>query len=177
MKTPKYFMLGLFAGLLVIVSSCELIEDLVDIEFTTGYEEMHITINPSSAGDYVFKEEYIKSELEQEIKDHGGSLKNLKEVKVNDITLEVISGEPDFSAFDHVEVYVSTPNFSNVLIGSAVNIVEDVVSVHLDATEQELKDILSEEEYLVVVSGALDKDIKETTELLLRIDYSVVVGP
>lgn len=165
------------SGILFLLSSCEFLEDLVDIEFTTGYEELYITINPSEAGDYVFHETYIKSELEAKIKDHGGSIENLKEVKVNDITLEILSGEPDFSAFDHVEVHVSTANHSNVLIGSAVNIVEDVISINLDASEEDLKSILEEDEYLVVVSGALDKEITESTELVLRIDYTVVVGP
>jgi hypothetical protein len=177
MKKNHIYLFGLTIIASALFSSCEIVKDLVDIEFDTGYKEIHITINPSSAGPYLFSQEYIKSDIEQEIEDNGGDISNLKEVHVNDISLKVVSGEPDLSAFDFVEVHVSTPGQGDVLIGSAYNIIADQIAVQLDATEDDLKNILEEEEYLLEVSGALDKEIAQTTELVLKINYSVVVGP
>lgn len=160
-----------------LLSSCELVKNLIDIEFDTGYSEISLTINPRDAGPIVFKEDYLKSELEQEIKDNGGDMSNLRNVKVNDVTLELVSGEPDLNALDYVDVYIGTPALGNTLIGSAKNIAVNQVSVDLVVSGTDLKTILSETEYLVLINGALDQPIKDTTNLILKIKYSVIVGP
>jgi len=174
----KFFLLvGTVLLAASLFTSCELIKDLVDIEFETGYTEITITINPREAGPIVFTEEYLQSELEKEIKDNGGDISNLKDVTVNEITLELVSGEPDLNALDYVNLYIGTPSLGNTLIGSVENIADNQVTVDLAVSEANLKKILSETEYLVLINGALDQDIEETTVIVVKINYSVVVSP
>jgi hypothetical protein len=163
----------MLAGTMV---SCGLVEDLLDVSFTTGYDEVSFTVNPSDAGEYLFTEEYLQSDLEQEIADEGGDINNLKEVTINEAILEVVTAGKNLDPFDWVEVYISTPSIDEVMVASAEVIANGQVSVELQIAGDDLKNILEEEEYTVRVVGELGESIDEAIDLLIKIKYDVVVG-
>jgi len=166
-------MAAMLAGTMV---SCEQVEDLIDISFTTGYDEVSFTVNPTNAGEYLFTEEYIQSDLEQEIEDNGGNIDNLKEVTINEAILEVVSAGKNLDPFDWVEVYISTPSIAEVMVASAEVIASGQVSVELQIAGDDLKNILEEEEYTVRVVGELGESIDEAIDLVIKIKYNVTVG-
>jgi hypothetical protein len=159
------------------LSSCELVKDLLDINFKTGYKEVPFTVNPDKAGDYKFVEKYIQSDLQKEIEDNGGNISNLKDVKVNKAELEVVSAGRNLDEFEWVEVYVSTPNIPTTLVASVETINNGETLIDLNVKPTSLNDILAEDQYTVTVIGGLDQDLKESIDLVVRLMYEVTVTP
>jgi hypothetical protein len=158
------------------MGSCDKVNDLLDISFTTDYVEATFTVNPSDAGEYTFTETVMQSDLQQEISDNGGSIGNLKEVTIEEATLEVVSPGKNLDAFSWVEVYVSTPTIAEAMVASIETIPDGQTSVALQLSEEDLKNLLEEDEYTVRVVGELDEPITESIDLKIKIKYDVVVG-
>jgi hypothetical protein len=163
-----------FTGMvfLCLMSSCE----LLDITFTSGYEELNFTVNPSDAGEYVFAESMMQTDLRQEIEDHGGSIDNLKGVTVNEATLTVLTSGKNLDPFTWIEVYISTPTLSEILIASVNSIPSGSTTLTLQIPDEELKIIAEEGEYTVRVVGELGQAIPEAIDFTLKIKYDVKVG-
>ena len=160
------------------VSSCDLIGDLLDINFTTGWKDVPFTVTERPAGDYILHEERTNSNLEQEITDNGGDLSNLENVVVDSAYVRVVSPGRTFDAFEWVEVYLSTtsaPTPTLVASGTVGNTGETFVQ--LDVVAISLNDILAEDSYIVTVEAGLDSDLTEDIDLQVSMRYEVTVGP
>ena len=160
------------------VSSCDLLEDLLDIEFTTGWKDVPFTVTARSAGDYTVHEERTQSNLEEEIIDNGGTLENLTDVIVDSALVRVVSLGRTLDAFEWIEVYLSTPGAptpSLVASGTVGNTGETLV--RLDVVPISLNDILAEDSYDVTVEAGLDNDLTEDIDLEVSLRYEVTVSP
>jgi len=176
MKRKLIYPLIVFAALVVSIASCELFDNLLDFSFTTGYEEIPFTVNPSDAGEYTFVEKLLQSDIEAEIEENGGDISNLKNVTIEEAILEIVTPGQDLDPFEWVEVYVSTENLTDILVGSVHNINNGLLSVNLDLTDESLKEILMEEEYVVTVIGSLGEDLLVAVDLVVKLKYKVEVG-
>ena len=176
MKRTFIFSLCVSAILAISMTSCEWFESMFDFSFTTGYEEIPFTVDPSNAGEYTFVEELMQSELEAEIEENGGDISNLKDVTIKEAVLEVLTPGQNLDAFEWIEVYVSTQNHSDILVGSVQNISNGLLSVDLELTDESLKEILQEEEYIVTVIGSLGEDLLVEVDLVVKVKYEVEVG-
>jgi hypothetical protein len=163
-----------FTGMvfLCLMNSC----DLLDITFTTGNEELNFTVNPSDAGEYVFAESIMQTDLRQEIEDHGGSIDNLKNVTVNEAILTVLTSGKNLDPFSWIEVYVSTPNVNELMIASVYSIPSGSTTITLQLSDEELKVLVEEEEYTIRVIGELNEATPEAINFSLKLKYDVMVG-
>ncbi len=178
MKKPIIFLSSIALIIVFGVSSCDLIDDLLNIEFTTGWKHVPFTVNARDAGDYTLDEERIKSDLEEEIIDNGGDLSNLENVIVDSAYVRVVSPGRTLDAFESVEVYLSTigaPTPVLVASGTVDNTGETLVG--LDAVYISLNDILAEDSYTVIVEATLDQDLTEDIDLEVSMRYEVTVAP
>ena len=94
---------AMIASLSVI--SCGL---LPDVEFNTGYKEMPFTVEaPQAVGVHNLVDKVMASDIEDEIDEHGGRRTELKEVRIDDVVLEVTTPGLSLAVYDWVKVYVS----------------------------------------------------------------------
>lgn len=177
MKKTMYQLIALSLVIVLGLSSCELLEDLLDINFKTGYKDVPFTVDPELAGLYNFVEKYIQSDLKKEIEENGGDISNLQNVEVNKAQIEVVSAGRNLDPFSWVEVYLSTPNTEEKLVASATISNTGETLINLDVETVSLNEILAEEEYKVTVKGELDQDLKEAIDLVVRLMYEVTVKP
>jgi hypothetical protein len=160
-----------------VLSSCDLVKDLLDINFTTGYKDVPFTVDTEEAGEHKLVEKYIQSDLKKEIEDNGGDISNLQNVEVDKAQLEVQSPGRNLDPFSWVKVYLSTPNIPTKLVASVASIGVGETLINLDIEPISLNDILEEEEYIVTVVGELDQDLKDPIDLVVRLMYEVTVKP
>lgn len=162
-------------ALLGLSVSCELITDLVDIRFETKFSNIDFTIKPSAAGEHTFKDTVLQSDIKAEIEEHGGDIDQLDEIKIYEAILSIETEGIKFDTFDWVEVYVSTAEIEEIMVGSIKVSDGDLSSATLVLSDKDLKDIISAEEYYVRVVGFLNKDLAIPVEMLLKLKYQVVV--
>ena len=177
MKKGIFYFTALSLLMAFGISSCDLVKDLLDINFKTGYKEVPFTVTPRSAGEYILVEHHLQSDLKQDIEDNGGDISNLNNVEVSKGQVEVVSAGMTLDPFEWVEVYLSTPNISEKLVAHASVIDDGTTLVDLNVDPISLNDILAEEEYKVVVKGNLDQDLKESIDMVVRLMYEVTVSP
>ncbi len=176
MKRNLFYPLISITLTVIILASCGLFDDLIDFSFTTGYEEIPFSVNPSAAGQYTFVEKIIQSDIESEIEENGGNIANLKDINIKEAKLEMLTPGQNLDAFEWVEVYIKTQNHNEILIGSVQNIGSGLLRVDFTLTEESLKDILEEEEYTARVVGYLSEEVTTTLDLVVKIKYEVEVG-
>ena len=176
MKRTIFYSLTSFAALAIVLASCELFNDLIDFSFTTGYEEVPFSVDPSAAGEYTFTEKVLKSDIEAEIKENGGDIANLKDITIKEAKLEMLTPGQNLDAFDWIKVYVKTANHPEIMVASVENISNGLLSVDMALSDESLKELLKEDEYTVTVIGALGEDVTVKLDLVVKIKYKVEVG-
>jgi hypothetical protein len=167
------FMIALILGIAV---SCDLFDNVLDINFDTDYVDVTFTVNPSEAGPYTFTQEVIQSDLQQQIEDNGGSIGNLKDVNIKEIVIEVASAEKNLNAFDQFDVFMSATAINEIKVASVGNIPDGATSAVLQIEQSDVKKFLNEEEYTIRISGELGEAITEPIDMVAKIKYEVTVG-
>jgi hypothetical protein len=168
------FMIALLLGITV---SCDLFDNVLDINFDTDYVEVTFTVNPSEAGPYTFTQEILQSDLQQQIEDNGGSIGNLKSVNIKEVVIEVASAGRDLNAFDQFDVFMSAASIDEIKVASVGTIPDGATSAALQIEQSDVKKFLNEDEYTVKISGELGEAITEPINLVAKIKYEVTVGP
>ncbi len=176
MKRTLIYSLVSFALTAIILISCDLFGDLIDLSFTTGYEEIPFSVDPSSAGEYTFVEKVLKSDIEAEVNENGGNIADLKDIKINEAKLEMLTPGQNLDAFEWVKVYISAEGHAEMLVAWALQIGNGLVLADLTLTEESLKELLEEEEYVVRVVGYLSEDVTVKLDLMVKAKYKVDVG-
>ena len=80
-----------------------------------------------------------------------------------------------FDPFERIEVYVSTIDVPEVLIGSASLNPNGLVEVTLDVSDESLVEIIEADEYNVRVIGTLAEELTTEVDMRLRVSYHVIV--
>lgn len=162
----------------ILVSSCDLVKDLLDINFETGWKHIPFTVNPEKAGEFTFHETYIQSDLVEEIEDNGGNIDNLKNVEVSEGRVAVLSPGRTFDPFKWIEVYLRAPSDSDSsLVASATDVNNGASMIEMVVDPISLNDILAQDEYVVTILGELDQDLNESINLEVQLKYDVTVAP
>lgn len=160
------------------LSSCDLVQDLLDIEFTTGWKHIPFTVSPEKAGELTYHNTYIQSDLVQEIEDNGGSIDNLSNVEVSEGKVVVISAGRTLDPFAWVEVYLrALSDTDSSLVASATDVNNGATQIDLVIDPISLNDILAQDEYVVTILGELDQDLTEAIDLEVQLRYDVTVKP
>ena len=133
-------------------------------------------MNPLEAGLYRFVEKILQSDIQAEIEENGGSIDNLRDITIKEAKLEMLTPGQNLDAFESVRVYIESENHDEMLIGSVENINDGRLQVNLNVTEESLKEILEDEEYIVRVGGVLSDDVETILDLAVKIKYKVKVG-
>lgn len=133
-------------------------------------------MNPLEAGLYTFVEKILQSDIQAEIEENGGSIDNLRDITIKEAKLEMLTPGQNLDAFESVRVYIESENHDEMLIGSVENINDGRLQVNLNVTEESLKEILEDEEYIVRVGGVLSDDVETILDLAVKIKYKVKVG-
>lgn len=174
----KKFSLLVSASMLVLLmSSCDWFNKILSVDFNTNSADVSFTVDPTGAGSHQLKVDVIQSDLEQEIKDNGGDISNLKSVQMEQATAMVISAGRNLDAFQSLEVIVSSDGNPDDTIAWVDNIPTGVTSVDLTVTTDELKSIIDQDQYTVTINGVLDEDLTESIDLKVSVIYHVTVGP
>ena len=176
MKRQFLTSLSVFALLMISMGSCEVLNDLVDLTFTTHEKTIDFTVNPTEAGPHTFVERILQSDIQAEIEENGGSMDNLRDITIKEARLEMITPGQNLDPFESVKVYIKSENHAEVLVGSVENINNGQLQVNLNVTGESLMDILQDEEYTVRVEGVLSDEIVTILELAVKIKYEVKVG-
>ena len=176
MKRNLFYRIIGFSLIAILLTSCEWFNDLIDFSFTTGYKEIPFSVDPSSAGEYTFIEKVLKSDIEAEVEENGGDIGNLKDIKIEEARLEMLTPSQNLDAFDKIEVFIKSANHPEILLASAENIANGLLMVNLTLTEESLKEFLEEDEYTIKVKGILSEDVTTKLDLVVKIKYKVEVG-
>lgn len=179
MKKSIYYLISVAIFAVVAISSCDLIDELLEIDFNTDFKEIHFTIEPSDADVYTFFESNIMSDLAEEISDNGGSIDNLRKVTLDSSYIEV---EPfdngNLDALAWGEVYIKAPpDYPElVLVASVYGIPEGVRSIRFAIAGEDVRNMLQQDQYTIIMKGELDKEVVIALNLILNLRYNVEVG-
>jgi hypothetical protein len=178
MKKSTFILTSLVLIVAFVLSSCDLVEDLLDINFETGWKHIPFTADPEEAGELTFHKTYIQSDLVDEIEDNGGNIDNLENVEVSEGRVAVISAGRTLDPFDWIEVYLRAPGDSDsTLIASGTDVNNGATLIDLVVETISLNDILAQDEYVVTILGELDQDLTESLDLEVQLKYDVTVTP
>lgn len=178
MKKSTYYLSALVLIIAVILSACDLVDDLLDINFETGWKFISFTVNPEEAGEITYHETYIQSDLVDEIEDNGGSINNLDNVEVSQARVAVISPGRTFDPFAWIEVYLRAPgDTDSSLVASATDENDGATLIEMVVDPISLNDILAQDEYVITILGELDQDLTDPIDLELQLKYDVTVNP
>lgn len=173
----KLNLLILASMLMFLMSSCDWFSKILSVDFDTNSTDVSFTVDPTSAGSHQLKLEVIKSDLAQEIKDNGGDIKNLKSVQLQKATAMVISAGRNLDAFQSLDVIVRTDGQADKKVAWVDNIPQGSTSVDLSITTDELKGLIDQDQYTIIINGVLSQDLKESIDLKVSVVYHVTVGP
>jgi hypothetical protein len=173
MKTHLHSILA--AGLLAMFTSgCDLL-NLVDINFTTNEHSVDFTIEPASAGAYFEQVEIVATEIKKEIEDNGGSLKNLKTVKISDISVELVSGADYLDAFESFEIAIESKDIAEKKIAWIDDVPLGVKQATPEFTTDNLKDYVGQDTYTIKLKGVLRSDVTTDVVLKVKAHYKVTL--
>ena len=161
----------------LLMTSCDWFDKILSVDFTTSSTDVSFILDPTSAGSHELKVKVFESDLEQEIKDNGGDIKNLKSVEMEEATAMVLTSDQTLDPFQSLEVIVSADGMPDKKVAWVDNIPDGVTSVDLSITTDELKDLLNQDKYTVTINGVLDHDLTESIEMKVSVKYHVTVGP
>ena len=105
MKKSIYYLITVTILVIVVFSSCELIDDILEIDFNPDFKEIPVNIEPSDAGLYTFVDKEIMSDLADEISDNGGSIEDLRKVTLDSAYIEVEASLEGETERRLVEIY------------------------------------------------------------------------
>jgi hypothetical protein len=178
MKKSIFYLTTVVLMIVIGLSSCDLVKDLLDINFETGWKHIPFTVNPEKAGEITFHKTYIQSDLVEEIEDNGGSIDNLNNVEVSEGRVAVLSSGRTFDPFAWIEVYLRAPGDSDSsLVASATDVNNGATLIEMVVDPISLNDILAQDEYVVSIIGELDQDLNEAINLEVQLKYDVTVAP
>jgi hypothetical protein len=178
MKKSTIYLTTLVLMIAFVLSSCDLVKDLLDINFDTSYKDIPFTVNPKNSGIYMFHKTYIQSDLKKDIEDNGGDISNLQNVEVSKGQIEVVSAGKTLDPFSWVKVYLRAPSDKDsTLVASASVANTGETLVNMDVEPISLNDILEQEEYVVSIVGELDQDLQDAIDMVVRLMYEVTVTP
>lgn len=178
MKKTTLYVTMLVLMTAIGLSSCDLVKDLLDINFETGWKAIPFTVNPKAAGIHSFHKTYIQSDLKKDIEDNGGDISNLEDVEVSEGEIEVLSLGRTLDPFAWIEVYLRAPSDTDsslVASASVDNTGETLVSMDVETVS--LNNILAQDEYVVSIVGELDQNLEEAINMVVRLKYDVTVKP
>lgn len=167
----------LTAALLVLMSSCDLLEDL-GIDVTTNEEEFQFVIPVQEAGTHVLYEENVVSDLDSIVKAEGYSLDQINEAKLYKCEISIVSPETaTFDAFESVTAILSTGSIeSGEVIAEISSIPAGATELTLVPEEADLKGYLDNSDYTLFVEGVQSEDITEEITVSGMVQFEVKVG-
>jgi hypothetical protein len=177
MKKIRINRVGISFIMLLLFTGCDKVKNLLDVTFTTDRVEITFTVNPSAAGAFSSTQEVVQSDLNQQISDNGGSTGDLKSVELDTCSLLVVTPERNLNPFQSLEVWVQATGEAEKKIAWVENIPENVTSVVLSLSSDDIKSLLDKDQYTVTVKGVLDSALETAIDLKAVVKYNVVVGP
>lgn len=178
MKKPIVFLASIALMTAFSVSSCDLLDDLLDIRFTTDWIHVTFEVTARDAGYHTLSEIRTESDLKQQISDNGGDISNLNNVVVDSAYISVVSPGRTLDPFEEIEVYLFTPSNPTLRLiasGAVGNTGETFQG--LDVVTTSLTELLVEDFYFVHVKALLDQDLTEDIDLEVSLRYDVEVAP
>jgi hypothetical protein len=169
-------MIKIWIPILAIVCvsfGCEDLLKVVNINFNTDPQSAVFTINPADSGDYVDLIQVVTTDIKKQISDNGGSIDNLDKVKINSINVTIVSGADNFDAFKSFEIWVETDNTNSKKVAWKSEIPLGATLINPDFNTDNLKDIISQDQYNLLFKGSLRQNIESPVELKVEVVYSV----
>lgn len=157
----------------LLVSSCEMFSDLIDISFDTDNYTVDFTVNPSTAGEHTLTEKIMQSDIEAQIEEYGGDIVNLEKIAVSEAKITILTEGATFDTFEWIRVYVSTAEVPETLVGSASISADGLTQIILELSEEDLKEILEAEEYTLKITGSLGEELVIAIDMSLTLKYKV----
>jgi hypothetical protein len=146
-------------------ASCDL-TDIVDINFTSDQQSVDFTIAPASAGDYYEQVEVVTTDIKKQIEDNGGSIDNLKSIKVSDLSIEIVSGATNLDAFKSFELKITATGAADKKLAWIDDVPLGVTSAAPSYITEDIKDYVGQDTYTIKLSGILRSAI--TNDVVLR---------
>ena len=178
MKKSTIYLTALMLIVAFGIASCDLVKDLLDIEFTTGWKHIPFTVSPEKAGELTYHNTYFQSDLVQEIEDNGGTIDNLSNVEVSEARVAVLSPGRSLDPFAWVEVYLrALGDTDSSLVASGNDVNNGATQIEMVVDPISLNDILAQDEYVVTILGELDQNLETEIDLEVQLKYDVTVKP
>jgi hypothetical protein len=165
-----------FMGLLVF-SGCNQVKDLLDVTFTADNVTVSFTVNPAAAGAYSTTDQVVTSDLNDQIASNGGNISALKNVELQECTINVVTAGRNLDPFQSVEVWVKVDGQPDKEIAWNESVPAGVTSVPLSISGDDIKALIDQDQYTVTVKGILDGALETAIDLQAILKYKVVVGP
>lgn len=162
------------AATLTLPSCDELFGDLT--KFDLDYSYFEFTIIPQSApGGYNFLTRTENSDLTDLLEDNGFDEGNVDEIKLKEVTFEVINEDTDIT-FNGIGSFGASFLDANNLETEVANlnpVPENVREVTLNPLGEDISKFLKESQYTFLAFGYIDEVFTDTIEVRAKIKYEV----
>jgi hypothetical protein len=177
MKKTGTISLGLTFIMLLLFSGCDKVKNLLDVTFTSDSTSVDFRVDSSAAGAFTSTQVVVQSDLNQQITDNGGSISELKSVEIQGCKIVVLSADRNLNAFQSLEVYAEVTGQAEKKLAWIDNVPENVTSVELSLSSDDIKSLIDQDQYTITVKGVLDNALAPSINLRAIVRYKVVVGP
>lgn len=175
MKTAtKAFSISLIAAMFIF-SSCEkLFGDLT--KFDSDYTYFEFKIYPQEeTGAYLFLSKTQNSDLTEVLEDNGFDASNVDEVKVKEVTFEVINSDMDinFNGIGSFGASFLDKDNTETIVAEINPVPENKREVTLNNKGEDIAKFLKESQYTFLAFGMVDEIFTDTIEVSAKIKYEV----
>lgn len=176
MNTKKLIYGLLFAGLVIVFSSCEDFMNQFGISLNSDVYEIERTVDPQPAGTYEYIESAIVSAIEALVEENGHTLEEMESVNVNRVTLEIIDEGKTFEAFESFEFVLSSNEVDEVVVAFIDDIPDTANFLNLNISSIDVMNYVTSETFNIKLISVQDKEILEPLNILGKVSFSLNLG-
>ena len=174
---------GLIKGIIVLVIvttisfSCDGLFDDVGLSIYSGYYEIEVPIPPAEAGYQEYTHSILQTDLDEILEKEGQEGKNIKEIKVHELTLEVMdkSVAPDFNSVSYLCALINDGQLTDT-IACGYDIPYGVSEIEMNVEKSNVKRYLDLDEYNITMNGELRETLSDTLWVKGMVKYEIILG-
>jgi hypothetical protein len=163
--------------IILLTASCDGLFDDVGLSVYSGYYEIEVPVPPAEAGYHEFSQNIIYTDVEEILEKEGQQGKNVKQIKVHELNLEVMEKSviKNFDAVDYLcaEIVKGTEYDT---VAYSFDIPVNGTAISMDIVKNNVKDYLLTEDYNIMMTGLLREELKDTLWVKGMVKYEIILG-
>ncbi len=179
MKTLKMTWAICLVVLTGTFTGCDDLFDGSGLSLNSNYSNMELSVPQSPAGEYIFIEELLPTNIDDAINETNADYSSIKSIILIEATAEILNNENEelnYDAFSSVKVAISTDGLPEKVIAEITEIPDEADELVMDLQNTDVTEYLDAEKYFVTAYAVLDKDIETPMNILVKLRYKITLG-